>query len=217
MSSSSSDPRGWLPDYFARVEDPGDRERPIRRRTWPLAGVAASAFGLPFCLTLLWFGMRTIMATEGGFVAVGGPYEIAHPAPDWVWIMPVSVILGMGFGALNGISAHMAEGFDLIIPAWSATFLSLGWNFAEFGLGLRGGGPAWGWIVCAVVFIPMGAIPLWGLAKGWNMVGSFSTAPRGSGPGQEPRTPGAVYALLHVVAIPAGILAAWAFFRAIAG
>ena len=49
-------------------------------------------FLFSFSLTLLYQGMRAIMYL-GGFVASGGPYAIAHPAPGWVWIVPVSIIL----------------------------------------------------------------------------------------------------------------------------
>jgi hypothetical protein len=222
MSGSSGDPGGWLPDYFARVraqEDRKLREGVARRRVAGLVGVAVSAFGIFFGLTLLWLGMRTVMATEGGFVAVGGPYEIAHPAPGWIWIMPVSVWIGMGFGALNAVSARWAEGFDLVVPAWSATFLSLGYNFADFGLGFRGGGLIWGWIICAVAFIPMGAIPLFWLGRGWSLPTS-ATWVRDSLISHDRKpsvTSRAVYVLLNVIAIPAGIFAAWAFFRAISG
>ena len=48
---------------------------------------------------------------------------------------------------------------------WPALFLSLGWNFLEFGLNPPGGtGLAWGWLVCAVTFGLMGGVPLiWAL------------------------------------------------------
>jgi hypothetical protein len=37
----------------------------------------------------------------------------------------------------------------------------LGWNFLEFGVRPpEGSGPVWGWIVCAVLFLLMGGIPL---------------------------------------------------------
>jgi hypothetical protein len=213
---------GWTPDYFSRLDGQRDRdlrEGVARRRVLGLVGVAVSAFGIFFGLTLLWFGMRTIMATSGGFVAIGGPYEIAHPAPNWVWIMPVSVWIGMGFGALNAFSARWAEGFDLVVIAWSATFLSLGYNFAEFGLGYHGGGLIWGWLICALVFIPMGAIPLFWLARGWSLPMSANRARDNliSHDRRPSSTSRAAYALINVVAIPAGVLAAWAFFRAMAG
>ena len=53
-----------------------------------------------------------------------------------------------------------------------ALFLSLGWNFLEFGLRPPGGEPGevvWSWLFCAVVFGLMGAVPLavavWGIRE----------------------------------------------------
>ena len=67
--------------------------------------------------------------------------------------MIISAIIGMG---------TRREGPNLMVLSWSALFLSLGWNFLEFGLGLRmEGGAVIAWLICAVLFIPMGAIPLW--------------------------------------------------------
>ena len=50
--------------------------------------------GVAFAISLLYQAMRPIMRL-GGFVASGGPYAIEHPAPSWVWIMPVSILFGM--------------------------------------------------------------------------------------------------------------------------
>ena len=43
--------------------------------------------------------------------------------------------------------------------AWPGLFLSLGWNFLEFAF-LPQGGLAWGWLICGVVFVLMGGLPL---------------------------------------------------------
>jgi hypothetical protein len=126
----------------------------------PLIGVGLTALGIALCITLLFFAMRGIMDL-GGFVAHGGPYVIAHPAPDWVWLVPVSIVLGMMLGFANAALAAAAGGFNLAVPAWSAVFLSLGWNFAEYGFSPPSGqGLVWGWIVCAVAFFVMGLAPL---------------------------------------------------------
>ncbi len=44
--------------------------------------------------------------------------------------------------------------------AWPGLFLSLGWNFLEFAFAPPGGGFAWGWLICGVVFVLMGGLPL---------------------------------------------------------
>jgi hypothetical protein len=119
-----------------------------------------SLFGSVFCLTSLYLAMRGIMRL-GGMVASGGPYAIAHPAPGWTWLIPCSILAGLIFIGLNAYASHRVGGFEAVIFAWPALFLSLGWNFLEFAFKGGGGhGIVWGWLVCGVIFIPMGAIPL---------------------------------------------------------
>jgi uncharacterized membrane protein len=118
------------------------------------------AFGFSFSLTCLYLAMRGIMRL-GGFVASGGPYEIAHPAPRYVWIFPVSIIVGLICLFLQVAQVKRVGGLNLLALAWPALFISLGWNFLEFGFHPPGGqGLAWGWLVCGVVFWLMGFIPL---------------------------------------------------------
>jgi hypothetical protein len=117
-----------------------------------------TVLSVAFCITCLYHGMRGVMRL-GGFVASGGPYEIAHPAPSWVWIMPLSILVGMACFFLNLFSSD-GKGVNLMPLAWPALFLSLGWNFLEFAFTPPGGGFAWGWLICGAVFIPMGGLPL---------------------------------------------------------
>lgn len=181
--------------------------RPVRALAW----VGGSAFVLALCMTLLWLGMRGIMEL-GGFVAAGGPYEIAHPAPDWVWIMPVSVLLGMAAGVANAVAAVTARGFNLALPAWAALFLSLGWNFLEYGLRPPGGGLAWGWLVCAVAFFGLGAPAVLLLVRGDRT---------GFAGGDEARRrrarPWRACLALNLVAVLAGIVAGVTLFALLAG
>jgi hypothetical protein len=120
-----------------------------------------SQFLFGVALTNLYLGMRGVMRL-GGFVASGGPYEIAHQAPGWIWIMPVSIFVGLISVFVSFGAGGKLGGPNLMALAWSALFTSLGWNFMEFGFSPPGGqGLSWGWIICGVVFIPMGLIPLW--------------------------------------------------------
>ena len=116
-------------------------------------------FGVAFCITCLYHGMRGIMRL-GGMVASGGPYAIEHPAPSWVWIMPLSIIIGMICFFLNLFTGPDGDGVNLMPLAWPGLFLSLGWNFLEFTFAPPGGGLAWGWLTCGVVFVLMGGLPL---------------------------------------------------------
>ncbi|MCJ7524644.1 MAG: hypothetical protein MUP71_05390 [Candidatus Aminicenantes bacterium] len=114
--------------------------------------------GVAFAISLLYQAMRPIMRL-GGMVASGGPYAIEHPAPSWVWIMPVSILFGMACFFIN-LFCSRPEGVNLMPLAWPGLFLSLGWNFLEFAFAPPGGGLAWGWLVCGVLFVLMGGLPL---------------------------------------------------------
>lgn len=115
-------------------------------------------FGVALCISLLYQAMRPIMRL-GGMVASGGPYAIEHPAPSWVWIMPVAIMAGMACFFINLFTGD-ADGVNLMPLAWPGLFLSLGWNFLEFAFAPPGGGLAWGWLICGVVFALMGGLPL---------------------------------------------------------
>src|SRR5512136_2222684 len=116
----------------------------------PAIGSLICWFGFAFCLTILYISMRRILDL-GGFVASGGPYAIAHPAPGWVWIVPLSIFAGAGFAVGGAFLARRAGGLNPLLLAWPALFTSLGWNFLEYGFHAPGGkGLVWGWIICGV-------------------------------------------------------------------
>lgn len=129
---------------------------PLRGAIWVFVSLA----GVSCALTMLFLGARAVMGV-GGFCAEGGPFEIRQTCPQGTTLL----ILGGTWGGLAfaGIYAvqtikHQVPGFEGLL--WSALFLSLGWNFLEFGLDPPGGGLAWGWLICAVVFGLMGGLPL---------------------------------------------------------
>lgn len=112
-------------------------------------------------MTLLFLGMRSVMEI-GGACASGGAYEIARPCPHGV---PLAIMAGVWGGVaaflvyLWQVSSRGVSGF--VALAWPALFLSLGWNFLEFGLDSpNGGGLEWGWLICAIAFGLIGAAPL---------------------------------------------------------
>ena len=92
--------------------------------------------GLAFTMTILWLSMRAVMGI-GGFCATGGPYVPAVECPDVVVALTPLSIFGLfifgGLAAWGG--ASLGGGWiGLIALGWPALFLSLGWNFLEFGL-----------------------------------------------------------------------------------
>jgi hypothetical protein len=160
---------------------------------------------IAFCISVLYHGMRPIMRL-GGMVASGGPYAIAHPAPSWVWVIPLSIMFGMACVFINMFS-HDPDGVNLMPLAWPGLFLSLGWNFLEFAFHPPGGGFAWGWLICGVVFAAMGGIPLLLVFK---PVREKMRARSQSGAGMGPYIG---QGLLAVAGVVLGII----FFRAVAG
>lgn len=207
--------------YLWKTAASPDEVTPVRPLTWAL--VAVSAFGVSACMTILFMGMRGVMDL-GGWVAVGGPYEIAHPAPDWVWVVPVSIICGVACGIVNAFASWRAGGFTLLPFIWSALFFSLGWNFLEYGFRPpEGDGPVWGWVVCGVVFWLMAipAVPSFYGGKylfrrlGVTAALQGTDATAGRPEHKPPRRVG--YLVINVVAIVAGVAAGLYAFRAIAG
>lgn len=121
--------------------------------------IGVAAFTL--CLTVLFLCSRAVMDV-GGACASGGPYVVANPCPKGVaWMTPVSILLGLvSLGWYVGWRSGLS-GPAWGILAWPALFLSLGWNFWDYGLSPPDGdGPVVGWIVCGVLFVLMGGLPL---------------------------------------------------------
>jgi hypothetical protein len=137
---------------------------PERAAQRDLLLVLLAAFGLAASITFVWLGMRAVMDI-GGACADGGPFVPVQPCPAGA---PAALTLGMlglfGFGGL-GIYAGVKVGGPwaaLPLLGWPALFLSLGWNFLEYGFTAGGDeGLVWGWIVPGVLFVLMGGIPLW--------------------------------------------------------
>jgi hypothetical protein len=127
----------------------------VRKSVLTFVGLAGSVA----CLTILYLSMRSVMAVGGTCASGNTPYAIRTPCPTGVpGLMMGSIFLGLAFLSLYALSA---VGPNLVFLAWPALFLSLGWNFLDFGLnppGDSGGGG--GWLVCAVVFFLMGGVPL---------------------------------------------------------
>lgn len=138
---------------------------------------------LAACLTILWASMRAVMDV-GGMCASGGPYVIAHPCPEGVDVLLVGSILG-GVAAVGGVAwfgARIGPGLAGVAAlAWPALFLSLGWNFLEYGLAASGWD--WSWLLCGVLFVAMGGLPLVVGIRGMRSGPRGGGRSRGTGPG----------------------------------
>ena len=187
---------------------PYSARRESTQTSWLWTGVAAlCAAGLAGCITVLYLGSQFVMG-EGGFVASGGPYENAHPAPEWVLLIPASIWVGFALGGLHMYAAARADGFGLTGIVWVGLFGVLGWGFFQAGFNPPGdAGIAWAWILCGVAFWAMALPVLVGV------VGSFlpdssphhRMMPFAFGTADAERKGTAAYAIAHVLALPVGI------------
>jgi hypothetical protein len=144
------------------------------RARWPfldMALVFLSLAGVVACLTILYLSMRAVMDV-GGMCAEGGPYEIRQECPKGVPLLLVgSIWIGIFLVFVYIWRCTKAGGPNLAGLFWPALFLSLGWNFLQYGFDPPGDeGLVGGWIVCGVVFVVMGGVPLVVAAKAfWNV------------------------------------------------
>lgn len=154
-------------------------QAPVRLR--PALTYLVAIGGLAFSLTILWLSMRAVMGI-GGFCASGGPYVPAVECPDVVIALTPLSIFGLfifgGFAWWGAAGLH-GPWLGLIALGWPALFLSLGWNFLEFGIWPPGGNDGklvWSWIICGVVFVLMGGLPLAGVIWGVREAGPGTRA-----------------------------------------
>jgi hypothetical protein len=145
-------------------------------------------------LTVLWLSMRAVMDI-GGTCASGGPYVVAVECPQGVaWLLPLSILAGViGVGLVAWFGGRVGPGFVAVAAlAWPALFLSLGWNFLEYGLASPGGWDV-SWLLCGALFMAMGGIPLLIGIRGLQGSRSSTRPPGGSSlPGEPPARRGGV-------------------------
>jgi hypothetical protein len=140
--------------------------RPILLTLLAAAGLAAS-------ITLVFLAMRAVMDI-GGACADGGPYVSAQPCPDGVPLLLIAGMFGIFlFGGMGLWLGGRLGGWYGALPllGWPALFLSLGWNFIDYGIisPPPGEGIVWGWLIPGVVFLLMGGIPLALAIPAWRM------------------------------------------------
>ena len=105
--------------------------------------------------------MRSVMDI-GGVCASGGPSVLAVECPEAIgWLLPLSIFAGIGgIGLIAWFGGRVGPGFAAVAAlAWPALFLSLGWNFLEYAIASPAGWDL-GWLMCGVLFLAMGGIPL---------------------------------------------------------
>ncbi|MFG2037895.1 SHOCT domain-containing protein [Dactylosporangium sp. NPDC048998] len=133
----------------------------IRRSVYTFIGLAGAFAGL----TMLFLASRLVLAM-GGRCGSGGTG--AYPYPPCPEHVPELALLGLFGGAACTIFYAVKSlkfGARLSLLPVPVLFLSMAWNFFEFGFDPPGGGLGIGWLICGVVFVVMGAGPLFMLGK----------------------------------------------------
>ena len=119
-------------------------------------GAVVCALGIGACLTMVTLGSVQLMKA-GGFVASGGPYQIARPAPEGSWVLPLWFIGLFVFSSLHTIFVWRIKAPRLNYATWCALWTAVG--AVTFWYGLyppQGKGPAWGWLIMGGVFLLVG-------------------------------------------------------------
>lgn len=118
------------------------------------------------CITNIFLSMRAVLDI-GGVCADGGPYQITVHCPEGVpGVLVISIWIGIIAAFAYAAFAERAGAVNLVLLFWSALFLSLGWNFMEYGVDPpMSSGLEWGWLIPGGLFLVMGGVPLkWSLA-----------------------------------------------------
>lgn len=183
------------------------------------AGLSICAAGMGCFITLAGHALGYLLS-EGGSAASGGPYAVSRPAPGWIAILPVSIILLMASGGASMYFSHRLKGPGLLPFAWAGLFLSLGYRFVSAGAGRVDPFPAW--VFCGVLFIVMGTAPL-----AWIPVGRMQRrrlerilpglyrAADAAGAG--PTAGSTVYWTCAATGAVSGVITGFLLYRAIAG
>jgi hypothetical protein len=178
----------------------------IRTAAGYLAGIAIGLMSI----TLLFLGMRAVLDV-GGACAEGGPYVSAQPCPNGV---PLAMVGGMfGLFAATGLivwfgSRLGARFAGIVALGWPALFISLGFNFLDYGFHPPDGepGPALGWLIPGIVFWLMGGAPLAIGIAAWR---EARTGRPESRPAVPTATPPADPRLLIGLVVAAGLVGVW--------
>lgn len=119
-----------------------------------------SGLGLVFCITCF--------AMAAGHVLQLGGYATERNM-SWIWIVPVTLLGGLALVFVNLATSKRYPELKTAILAWPGLFLSLGVIILVNGLApLFDYKPArGGLVVMGVLFVLMGGLPLYLIARNW--------------------------------------------------
>lgn len=128
-------------------------------------GILVTGAVVTGALTVLFLAMRSVMAVGGscGSSGTGLP-----PCPgNSAGLLFAGIWGGLIFAGLYVWQTASHHVPSLVSLLWPGLFLSLGYNFFDYGVS---GGVQAGFIVCGVVFALMGGVPLvWALPHLWKV------------------------------------------------
>jgi hypothetical protein len=141
----------------------------VLRLVGSLVGIAGVAFGL----TLTSQSMRAVQKIGGSCASGNTAFQPRVACPKGIGgTFPLGIMGGLVFLGIF-LACTTPAGRRLALLAWSALFLLLGWNFLDFAVIHPNGGQgvSAGFLVCAVIFIIMGAVPLvWLAPAAWKIL-----------------------------------------------
>ena len=113
-------------------------------------------------ITVLFMSMRSVMDIGGSC----GSIESERACPGNVaGLLPGAIWGGLIFTGLYVLVAMKYKIPSVVSLAWPALFLSLGYNFFDYGVHGQSG-----FVVCGIVFVLMGGVPLlWALPHLWRV------------------------------------------------
>ena len=113
-------------------------------------------------ITVLFMSMRSVMDIGGSC----GSIESERACPGNVaGLLPGAIWGGLIFTGLYVLVAMKYKIPSIVSLAWPALFLSLGYNFFDYGVHGQSG-----FVVCGIVFVLMGGVPLlWALPHLWRV------------------------------------------------
>jgi hypothetical protein len=138
----------------------------IWERVRATLGILITGGGVVASLTGVFLGMRSVMSIGGscGSAGTGLPACPGHSA---------AFLMGGIWGGLIFTGLYVWQCMKHDVPSlvsliWPGLFISLGYNFLDYGV--SGGAGAGGLLVVGVVFVLMGGVPLiWALPHLWKV------------------------------------------------
>jgi len=118
-------------------------------------------------LTTLFMSMRAVMDIGGKCGSVDSEGAVRSCPGGVAGLLPAAIWGGLIFTGLYVLVALKFKVPSLVSLIWPALFLSLAYNFFDYGVR---GGVNGGWIVCGIVFALMGVVPLlWAVPHLWRV------------------------------------------------